>query len=122
MDSENLPENIPKFRQWISEKSWSHWQQFLEHNLETMTTVSQHTTNVEWYLDVLKAASARRVHATADERHGESNGTALEEMLNEELLTPMVHANNEQQYLLVLNALYMWFSYSYSIDWYRTVS
>ena len=90
LDSENLPENIPKFGQWISKKSWSHWQQFLEHDLETMTTVSQCTTNSGWYLDVLRAASVRQAHTRAEEMHGESDGTALEEMLNEEQVTPMV--------------------------------
>lgn len=90
LDSENLPENIPKFRQWISKKSWSHWQQFLEHDLETMTTVSQYTTNSGWYLDVLKAASVRRSHASVEVLHDECDGTALEEMLNEEQVTPMV--------------------------------
>ena len=45
------------------------------------------TTNSGWYLDVLRAASVRRAHTRAE---GESDGTALEEMPNEEQVTPMV--------------------------------
>ena len=86
----NLPENIPKFKQWISDKSWSQWQQFLENDLDTMTTVSQCNTNSGWYLDVLKAASIRRAHTRGEEVHSESDGMVLEEMLFEEQLTTTV--------------------------------
>ena len=90
LDSANLPENIPKFRQWISEESWSNWQQFLEHDLKAMTTVSESTVNSGWCLDVLKAASLRQVSERVEEGNVEPNGTVLEEMLNEEQLTTMV--------------------------------
>ena len=89
LDQENLSENIPKFKQWISEESWGHWQQFLEHDLKIMTTVTPSYTNSGWHLDVLKAASARQVRADKG-YSGSNNGTALEEMLSEEQLPTMV--------------------------------
>ena len=101
----NLPEIIPKFRQWISKKSWDCWQQFLEHDIEIMTTVSQCTANSGWYLDVLKAASVRRSHKSVEEMCGESDGIALEEMLNEEQVTPLVCVaikNEQQNYTLAM--------------------
>jgi len=87
----NLPDNIPKFRQWISKKSWDCWRQVLEHDIEIMTTVSPCAADSGWYLDVLKAASVRRSHKRVEEMWGECDGTALEEMLNEEQVTPLVY-------------------------------
>ena len=66
-----------------------------------MTTVSSCAADSGWYLDVLKDAFARGSHKRVEEMFGESDGTALEEMLNEEQVTPLVCVaiKNKQQKL-----------------------
>jgi len=90
LDPDNLSVCIPKYKNWISEESWSHWQNFLDHDIIALTTVSQPHTDAEWYLDVLKAASSCETEQTDTGTSSALEGVALEEMLSEEQITTVV--------------------------------
>jgi len=62
--------------------SWSHWEQFLEHDLEKLGTIPDCNTGCP--LLVLQTASHYRVQASESaDNEGTADGQALEEILNE---------------------------------------
>ena len=57
VEPSRLLESIPKFKSWVSTAAWSHWEQFLDKDLDQFCGVPN--SNSGWPLLVLQKASQR---------------------------------------------------------------
>ena len=85
MEPDVLNESLPKFKPWISPRSWSHWEKFLTQELEKLGRIPD--TSSRCPLQVLQATSQRVMHIgtiTHEPNDSSDGGRDLENMLDEE--------------------------------------
>ena len=92
MEPEKLHDSIPKFKPWISNTAWGHWEDFLKFDLVNLGSIPDGDSSFCWPVLVLQAASDRRMQVTpVDENSHVNEGQELEEMLDEERVPVEVH-------------------------------